>query len=75
MIIKPRLFISIALCNIKKADEELCKVLLWAIRYENHPEVRAEACKTVGFFQIDDRDVITALQDRLTLDASQLVRK
>ncbi|EDV22770.1 uncharacterized protein TRIADDRAFT_58673 [Trichoplax adhaerens] len=63
-----------ALRSINKGTDELCKVLLWAIRYENHPEVRAEACKTIGYFKIDNNEVVSALQDRLTLDASQLVR-
>lgn len=62
-----------ALAEIGHSDEELVELLMWAVRFEKVPVVRAEACRTIGELGLDQEKVIGALKDLVTVDDEQAV--
>ena len=64
-----------AFADIGVADEELVSRLLWAVRFETLPTVRAEACHTIASLQLKQERVVKTLQDLLTVDDEPLVLK
>ncbi|XP_064600899.1 HEAT repeat-containing protein 4-like [Liolophura sinensis] len=64
--------------RIGVASPEVKACLLWALRYEEKEGVRAEACHSLivlGAEAVDSDDVIDALQERLLVETSELVRQ
>ena len=57
-----------ALAEIGHSDEELAELLIWAVRFEKVPMVRAEACRTIGELGLNQEKVIGALKDLVTVD-------
>ena len=64
-----------AFADIGVADDELVSKLLWAVRFEKQPAVRAEACHTIARLQLKQERVVKTLQDLLTVDDEPLVLK
>lgn len=62
-----------ALAQIGHCDEELVELLIWAVRFEKMPMVRAEACRTIGELNLSDDKVVTALKDLVTVEDEQSV--
>ena len=56
-------------------NEDIKECLLWAMRYEERPGVRAEACHSLVKLDVQDDEVIEALQDRLLVESSNIVRE
>lgn len=64
-----------AFADIGVADEELVSKLLWAVRFEKLPAVRAEACHTIASLQLKQERVVKTLRDLLSVDDEPLVLK
>ena len=64
-----------AFADIGVADDELVSKLLWAVRFEKLPAVRAEACHTIASLQLKQERVVKTLQDLVTVDDEPLVLK
>ena len=64
-----------AFADIGVADDDLVTKLLWAVRFEKLPAVRAEACHTIARLQLKQERVVKTLQDLLTVDDEPLVLK
>lgn len=78
LVLKVVLSDSAALGKIGLASPEVKACLLWALRYEEKEAVRAEACHSLivlGVEAVDSEDVIDALQERLLVETSELVRQ
>lgn len=56
-------------------SEEITECLLWAVRYEEKPAVRAEACHTIAVLELETEEVAEVLQERFLVESSQLVRE
>ena len=69
----PRLFP--ALGKIGVINEQVVDCLLWAVRYEERPGVRAEACHTLKILNVKTEEVADVLQDRFLVESSPLVRE
>ena len=55
---------------------EIKKCLLWALRYELDPIVRAEACHSLLLMaDPTDKDVIDAIEERHLVENDQLVKE
>ncbi|XP_078515785.1 HEAT repeat-containing protein 4 [Lissotriton helveticus] len=72
---KTKVFAIRAVGQIGLASAELKNILLWAVHYEEEPEVRVEACRCIVALQLREPDVQAILQDRRILDPEKLVRK
>ncbi len=57
-----------ALGLIGHCDQELVQLLMWMVRFEKTPEVRAEACRTIGHLKLTDKDVVDSLKALVTVD-------
>ena len=64
-----------AFADIGVADDELVSKLLWAVRFEKLPAVRAEACHTIASLQLKQERVVKTLQDLFNVDDEPLVLK
>ena len=47
--------------------------LLWALRFEKLPAVRAEACRTLASLGLREERVVKTLKDLLTVEDDPLV--
>ena len=56
-------------------NDDVTQVLIWAMRYEKVPAVRAEACNAVGKLKIKDERILSVLQDRLVVETDDLVKR
>lgn len=65
----------VALGAIGVVDEKLIDVLLWSIRYERVPAVRAEACNAVAALGLRDERLLSVLQDRLVVETEDIVKR
>ena len=54
---------------------ELLSHLLWAVRFERLPEVRAESCNALRLLGVKNDKVAGALRDILIVEDNQLVIK
>ena len=61
--------------QIGVVSEEITETLLWAVRYEENPGVRAEACHTLMMLDLKTEEVAEVLQERYLVESSQLVRE
>jgi len=64
-----------AIGNAGIVNDKVSEVLLWAIRYEKVPAVRAEACNAVAKLKIRDDRILAVLQDRLVVETDDLVKR
>ena len=64
-----------ALGKIGVVQREVKDCLLWAMRYEEKPGVRAEACHSIKQLEIMDEDVVNIIQERLLVESSHIVRE
>jgi len=64
-----------ALGAIGVVDEKLIDVILWSIRYERVPAVRAEACNAVAALGLRDERLLSVLQDRLVVETEDIVKR
>ena len=64
-----------AFADIGVADDELVSKLLWAVRFEKLPAVRAEACHAIARLQLKQEKVIKTLLDLLIVEGDPLVLK
>ena len=69
------LYIFTALGCTGVVNDKVTKVLLWAMRYEKVPAVRAEACNAVAQLKIRDESILSVLQDRLVVETDDLVKR
>ena len=64
-----------ALALVTDYCEEIKKCLLWALRYELDPIVRAEACHSLFLMAgSTDQDVIEAFEERHLIESEPLVK-
>lgn len=68
------LYIS-ALGKTGAITDQITDCLLWAVRYEEKPAVRAEACHTIAVLELQTEDVAEVLQERFLVESSPLVRE
>lgn len=59
---------EIGVCN-----DSLIKKLMWVIRYESLPVVRAKSCQAIAKLEIRDDVVVQTLQDILTVEDDPIV--
>jgi len=64
-----------ALGKIGLVTEQIVDCLLWAVRYEESPGVRAEACHTLKALNVKTEEVAEVLQDRFLVESHPLVRE
>lgn len=62
-----------ALAEIGHCDEELVEMLIWAMRFEKIPMVRAEACRTIGELGLSEDKVMRGLKELVTVEDDQAV--
>ncbi|XP_038046903.1 HEAT repeat-containing protein 4-like isoform X2 [Patiria miniata] len=63
-----------ALGDIGKNSEPIQEAVLWAVRFESEPGVRAEALQTLVKLKIGGKHIAAMLQDKLLVEPDQLVR-
>lgn len=56
-----------------ECDTELVELLMWAVRFEKVPAVRAEACQTIARLGLKEDKVVQALKDVVTVEDEQAV--
>ena len=62
-----------ALGEIGMCDDVLLDQLLWTVRFERLPGVRAEACHALARLGLREEKVVRTLKDILTVDDDLLV--
>ena len=65
----------LAIGEVGEQSEEVQEVLLWALRYEREEAVRAQACHAVQLLNLQNDRVVEILQDRVAIEASEVVRR
>ena len=60
---------------LKANRPDIISHLLWAVRFERLPEVRAETCHTLALLGLRNDKVAQTLRDILIVEDSQLVIK
>lgn len=68
-------YFASALGKIGLVTEQIVDCLLWAVRYEENPGVRAEACHTLMVLKVKTEEVADVLQDRYLVESNPLVRE
>ena len=68
------IFYFVAMGIIGQITEPIRNSILWALRYEDQPGVRAEACHTAVKLGLKDLDLAQILQDRLLVEISPVVK-
>ena len=69
------LFLYAALGDIGVLNDNIQSAIIWAVRFENEPGVRAEACRTLVRVQIRGSEVAGLLQDKLLVEPDDMVRE
>ena len=64
-----------ALGDIGVLNDNIQSAIIWAVRFENEPGVRAEACRTLVRVQIRGSEVAGLLQDKLLVEPDDMVRE
>lgn len=62
-----------ALADVGMCDDELVEQLMWAVRFEKVPAVRAEACQTIVELGLTEERVLRTLRDLVTVEEDPLV--
>ncbi|XP_064368503.1 HEAT repeat-containing protein 4 [Dromaius novaehollandiae] len=70
-----KVFAIRALGQIGHVSPELKHLLLWAVHYEEEPEVRREACCCIARLCLQDENVQATLLERLILEPNETVRE
>lgn len=73
LIMRNIIIITVALGTLKATRPEVLSHLLWAVRFERLPEVRAEACHALQLLGVRSDKVANALRDILIVEDNQLV--
>lgn len=68
-------FLTIALGLLKANNSDIISHLLWAIRFERLPQVRAEACHTLSLLGLRNDKVAQTFRDILIVEDNRLVLK
>lgn len=68
-------FLFSAIGKIGLITEQIIDSLLWAVRYEESPGVRAEACHTLKILKVKTEEVAEVIQDRFLVESNPLVRE
>ena len=63
-----------ALGDIGQLSEPIQEAVLWAVRFESEPGVRAEALQSLVKLDIGGKHIAAMLQDKLLVEPDQLVR-
>ncbi|XP_071947910.1 HEAT repeat-containing protein 4-like isoform X2 [Antedon mediterranea] len=63
-----------ALALVGKVTTPIRDAIIWALRFEAEPGVRAEACSALISLKITGDDIAYILQDKLLVEPEQLVR-
>ena len=58
---------------VAKPTDNVQEVLLWCLRYERQPAIRAEACRAICSLSLRSDRVISILQDRLVVEEDSMV--
>ncbi|XP_068800209.1 HEAT repeat-containing protein 4 [Struthio camelus] len=72
---KIKVFAIRALGQIGHVSPQLKHLLLWALHYEEEPEVRREACCCIARLHLQDENVRAMLLERLILEPNEMVRE
>ena len=54
---------------------EIHNAILWALRFEDEPAVRLEACVAIRKLNYSSDDVISVLQDRVLVEPDPIVKR
>ena len=60
---------------LKSCDGEVLSHLLWAVRFERLPEIRAEVCHTLAMLGRKDERIKSTLKDLLIVEEDPLVMR
>ena len=63
-----------ALGDIGQLSEPIQEAVLWAVRFESEPGVRAEALQSLVKLDIGGKQIAAMLQDKLLVEPDHLVR-
>uniref|UniRef100_A0A8B9P644 Uncharacterized protein n=1 Tax=Apteryx owenii TaxID=8824 RepID=A0A8B9P644_APTOW len=69
-----KVFAIRALGQLGRVSPELKHLLLWAVHYEEEPEVQREACCCIARLCLQDENVQATLLERLILEPNETVR-
>lgn len=61
--------------TIGVANDKIVETLLWALRFESEPGIRAEACRSLQHLKIFNKQVADIIQARYLVEDSPVVRK
>lgn len=70
-----KFILILALGLVSDFNDQVKKCLLWAMRYELDPFVRAEACHSLILLTQYDNEVIAAFQERFLVESEPLVKE
>ncbi|XP_025917408.1 HEAT repeat-containing protein 4 [Apteryx rowi] len=70
-----KVFAIRALGQLGRVSPELKHLLLWAVHYEEEPEVQREACCCIARLCLQDENVQATLLERLILEPNETVRE
>lgn len=68
-------FLILALGVIGEVNNRITEAVVWALRFEAQPGVRAEACGALVRLGIKGKEISTILQDKLLVELDPVVRK
>jgi len=69
------LFVAAALTEIGIVDVKIRAALVWAMRFEDEPGVRLEACIAIRKLNCNSSEVVNILQDRVLVEPDQAVKE
>lgn len=70
---QPSLLYRAAVGTLKIVSERVISHLLWAARFEQLPEVRAQVCNTLAILGIKNDQIVLALKAILNVEDNELV--
>ena len=60
---------------VAKPTEKMQEILLWCLRYERVPAIRAEACRAICNLNLHTERVVKILQDRMVVEEDLMVQR
>ena len=60
---------------LKSCDSKVLSHLLWAVRFERLPEIRAQVCHTLAMLGVKNERIKSTLKDLLIVEEDPLVMR
>ena len=64
---------TLAVGTLRIDSEEVVTHLMWAARFEQLPEVRAQVCHTLSLLRVRDERIVKVLKDLLIVEDEEIV--